>query len=179
MYKQLRGSYRSSKTGYLYVGGYDGFRILWVRGEKYENKTDKNASWKWQIGSAKGAWENNKKRHVRVLRCEDGRRREPTRDRVEWPSLSPGVLNLQVMLPSRCYQFNSRGILNNVRRVCCWTARPTLSNWSIRINNKLRNGVDWKDTNTLRQLNDYVSIMKRENKEEANEMRGTSRNLFT
>jgi len=31
---QLRGSYRSSKTGYLYVGGYGGFRILWGEGER-------------------------------------------------------------------------------------------------------------------------------------------------
>ena len=28
MYKQLCGSYRPFKTGYLYVGGYDGFRTL-------------------------------------------------------------------------------------------------------------------------------------------------------
>jgi hypothetical protein len=131
--------------------------------KKYDNETATKASWKWQIGRAKGAWEDKKKKHVRVLRCEDGKRRVPARDGVEWPSFSPAVLNVQVMLTRRCYQLNSRGILNSVRWVCCWNARPTVSNCSIKINNKLWNGVDWKGTNTLRQLNDYVRIMKRQN----------------
>jgi len=77
------------------------------REKKYENDTDKNASWNWQIGRVNGAWENNKNMHVRALRCEDGRGRESALDRIEWPSLSPAVLNLHVMLPRRCYQFNS------------------------------------------------------------------------
>lgn len=58
--------------------------VYYVDGEKkYENDTDKNASWNWQIGRAKGAWEGNKKMHVRVLRCENGRRRETALDRIQ------------------------------------------------------------------------------------------------